>query len=238
MKKTLLLLLLLTFPIPALAETGEDDEDFLFDDNCFFENECKEINYNDPLEPFNRVMFAFNDSAYRNVLDPVSDAYIYITPQFFRTGVSNFTHNLGAPVRFVSEALQGDVTGAATEFGEFMINTIFGLGLFNIADENDNREDLGQSLAVLGFGDGCYIVWPLLGPSNLRDSIGTLAGSYISPVSYIGATEKIGLQSLEVANDHARKIDPYYALTEAAFDPYVAVRSAYREHRKNRIKNR
>ena len=145
----------------------------------------------DPLEPFNRAMFHFNDKLYFWVLKPVAQGYKKVVPEAPRVGVNNFFSNLRFPIRFVSCLLQADFSGAATEFGRFAVNTIWGVG--GLLDPASSKQlnipkkeaDLGQTLGVYGLGQGFYIVWPILGPSSARDSIGIVGDYFLYPVSYI-----------------------------------------------------
>ena len=131
----------------------------------------------DPIEPFNRAMFEFNDKLYFWLLKPVAQGYKVVVPEEARVSVKNFFSNLGFPARFVSCLLQADISCAATEVGRFAVNTIWGIGglMDPASSKNLNLQkqdvDLGQTLGVWGVGHGFYIVWPLIGPSSARDSI-------------------------------------------------------------------
>jgi phospholipid-binding lipoprotein MlaA len=199
----------------------------------------------DPLEPFNRAMYQFNDKLYFWMLKPVAQGYGKVVPEEARVSVKNFFFNLGFPIRFISCLLQADFSGAATEFGRFTINTIWGIGglldpagaeKLNLAKQDN---DLGQTLGVYGVGQGFYIVWPLLGPSSPRDSI-EIAGEYfLYPVSYITPVYAwLGVRATEVINDTSLRIGDYESLKEAAIDPYVAMRNAYVQYRIKKIKAR
>ena len=91
----------------------------------------EEVPIADPLEPFNRAMFHFNDKLYFWVLKPVAQGYNKVVPEPARVGVKNFFSNLGFPIRFVSRLLQADFKGAAAEFGRFAVNTLWGVGGFS-----------------------------------------------------------------------------------------------------------
>ncbi len=98
-------------------------------------------------------------------------------------------------------------------------------------------ENLGQTLAVYGFGNGFYIVWPLLGPSTLRDSIGYGGDTFLNPVRYVKPTEvSIGISAVNITNDGSFHIGDYESLKAASIDPYVMIRNAYIQYRNNLIK--
>jgi phospholipid-binding lipoprotein MlaA len=97
-------------------------------------------------------------------------------------------------------------------------------------------EDLGQTFATYGIGDGFYIVWPILGPSTLRDSVGMVGDWFLNPVSYVHPIEAyLGIRATETVNDTSFRIGDYESLKEAAIDPYVAFRNAYIQYRKRKV---
>ena len=199
----------------------------------------------DPLESFNRAMFRFNDKLYFWVLKPVAQGYKKVVPEAPRVGVKNFFSNLKFPIRFVSCLLQADFSGAATEFGRFAGNTIWGVGgLLDPASSKQlnipkNEADLGQTLGVYGLGQGFYIVWPILGPYSARDSIGIAGDYYLYPVSYITPWyDRLAVSAYEGVNDTSLRIGDYEFIKEAAIDPYVALRDAYSQYRQKKVEER
>jgi phospholipid-binding lipoprotein MlaA len=199
----------------------------------------------DPLESVNRVMFRFNDKLYFWVLKPAAQGYKKVVPEAPRVGVKNFFSNLKFPIRFVSCLLQADFSGAATEFGRFAVNTIWGVGgLLDPASSEQlnipkNDADLGQTLGVYGLGQGFYIVLPVLGPYSARDSIGIAGDYYLYPVSYITPWyDRLAVSAYEVVNDTSLRIGDYEFLKEAAIDPYVALRDAYSQYRQKKVEAR
>jgi phospholipid-binding lipoprotein MlaA len=196
----------------------------------------------DPLEPFNRAMYHFNDKLYFWVLKPVAQGYGKVVPEPARVSAKNFFTNLKFPIRFISCLLQADFRCVGTEFGRFTVNTVWGVGgLFDPASSEQlgipKREaDLGQTLGVYGVGQGFYIVWPVLGPSSVRDSI-EIAGEYfLYPVSYITPWyDWLAVRSYEVVNATSLQIGDYESLKEAAIDPYVALRDAYVQYRQGMV---
>jgi phospholipid-binding lipoprotein MlaA len=224
---------------PPAGNKIESDDDYLNDIN-----DEEIITIADPLEPFNRAMYVFNDKLYFWVLKPVAQGYSKVVPEPARISVKNFFTNLGFPIRFVSFILQADLSGAATEFGRFGINTIWGIGglmdpaggEINLAKQDT---DFGLTLGYYGVGHGFYIVWPVLGPSSPRDSVDIVGEYFLHPVSYINPWYAwLPVKSLDVVNATSLRIGDYESLQDAAIDPYVAVRDAYIQYRLKKIKGK
>ncbi|WP_374763337.1 MlaA family lipoprotein [Yunchengibacter salinarum] len=199
----------------------------------------------DPYEDMNRAVFAFNKVVDRNLLDPVVTGYNTVVPEPARDGVSNAMRNLREPWTFLNDLLQGNFGRAGTALGRFVINTTLGIGgLFRVSDEMGikyHNEDLGQTLAVWGVDRGPYLVLPLLGPSSVRDGAGTVTSFWADPVSIAAdrANEK-GLQlglvltnGLSLRADNDGLIDSLYQED----DPYIFMRSTYRQNREFQIRN-
>ncbi|MBW1805993.1 MAG: VacJ family lipoprotein [Deltaproteobacteria bacterium] len=196
----------------------------------------------DPLEPLNRVFFHFNDKLYFWFLKPVASGYRAVVPGPIRVCVSNFFDNLAFPVRFVSCLLQGKFQAAGDEFGCFIVNSTVGLaGFFDIAETHykikASDEDLGQTLGFYGMGPAFYINWPILGPSSMRDTIGTVGDAFLDPLGYMDLQTKyrIAVKGYDTVNDTSLTIGEYEDLKKAALDPYVSVRDAYFQYRRNKI---
>jgi phospholipid-binding lipoprotein MlaA len=226
----------------AKPKAVSDNDNLDYDDDTFKE---ERIEIADPIEPLNRVMYHFNDKLYFWALKPVAQVYKAVVPEPARISVKNFFFNLGFPGRFLSCLLQADFSGAASEFGRFGINTIWGVG--GLLDPSSGKEldlqkqdtDLGQTLGVYGVGHGFYIVWPLLGPSSPRDSVDIAGDYFMYPVSYVYPWYAgMGVRSYEIVNSTSLRIGDYESLQEAAIDPYVAVRDAYIQYRLKKVKAR
>jgi phospholipid-binding lipoprotein MlaA len=211
----------------------------------FFEEEfeTKQLKVADPLYIWNKGMYYFNDKLYFWVLKPLAKGYKAITPDIFRTGVKNFFYNLMMPIRFVNCILQGKGNAAASEFTRFVINTTVGVfGLVDLASQNPqlniaDDEDLGQTFAKYGIGNGFFIVWPILGPSTLRDLIGSVGDAYLNPLIYIEPFEaQMAVRGFNLVNKTSFHIGEYEALKEASVDPYVAMRNSYLQFREKKIK--
>lgn len=227
-------------PAPALDDpTGppaDDDFDLLEEE---FAEQIVEVP--DPLEPWNRIMYYVNDKLYFWVLKPVAQAYKDVTPEPARIGLRNFFHNLTTPIRFVNCLLQGKGTAAGVELRRFAVNTTAGvLGFGDPAQSELNlepaEEDLGQTLAIYGLGNGFYIVWPFFGPSTVRDSVGMVGDQFLNPTRYVEPTEiSIGISAVKITNANSLQIEEYEALKSAALEPYVAIREAYIQYRDKQI---
>ena len=226
------------------SESGDvGDKEYLGDVEEEEGKEEETVTIADPIEPFNRAMFQFNDKLYFWVLKPVAQGYNKVVPEGARVSVKNFFSNLGFPMRFVSFLLQAEFSSAATELGRFAVNTIWGIG--GLLDPSSGKElnlekqdtDLGITLGVYGVGQGFYVVWPVVGPSSARDSV-EIAGEYfLYPISYINPWYAwLGVRSYEVVNDASLRIGDYESLKEAAIDPYVALRNAYIQYRQKKVR--
>ncbi len=195
----------------------------------------------DPLEGFNRAMYTFNDNLDVYVLKPVAKGYRAVLPSPVRTGVSNFFGNLHDPVIMLNNLLQGKVVDAISDFWRFVTNTVVGIyGLFDVASElglEKHNEDFGQTLGKWGTGEGVYVVWPFFGPSTLRDTGGDIVDwQFYPPNRMEESSTRDKLYALEVVNRRAQLLDASDILEQAGGkDPYVFVREAFRQRRKNLI---
>ncbi|WP_372682046.1 VacJ family lipoprotein [Desulfosarcina sp.] len=205
----------------------------------------------DPLVGFNRTMFVVNDKLYFWVLKPVASGYREVVPTPARVSVKDFFFNLLAPVRFVNCLFQGKWRSAEGEFCRFVVNSTAGcLGLFNLVRDNPSfnppEEDLGQTLGYYRIGNGFFIIWPLFGPSTLRDTVGSLGDWVLNPVSFMqlvnvdageltSTTTNVVAYSVRIVNDTSFRIGDYETLKNAALDPYEAFRNAYIQNRLSRI---
>lgn len=238
--------------VPAASggdEPGDEEarlleDDSLSEDDADWTEDHNEAIYTvaDPLEKFNRAMFVLNDKLYFWLMKPVARGYRAVVPTPARSGVKNFFYNVTAPVRIVNNILQGKGQAAEAEWARFLYNTTVGVLGFrnpagNIPKLNPDEEDLGQTLAVWGVGDGFYLVLPFLGPSTLRDTTGFVGDLYLNPVAYADTYEvSIGSGALNQLNNLSFRIGDYEALKKAALDPYEAFRNAYIQLRQSKIR--
>ncbi|WP_309678509.1 VacJ family lipoprotein [Polaromonas sp.] len=194
----------------------------------------------DPLEPFNRVMFNFNDGVDRAVLKPVATAYRTVTPSPVRTGVTNFFGNISDVWSLVNNVLQLKPKESVETLMRVSMNTWLGLGgLIDIASEmrlEKHKEDFGQTLGYWGVKTGPYVVLPLLGPSTVRDSVGSLVDSYGDLVTQIDKTSvRNSLVILRVVDKRARFLNAGDVLEDAALDKYTFTRDIYLQRRSSLV---
>ncbi len=194
----------------------------------------------DPWEGWNRKVFSFNEGLDAAVLKPAATAYSKFVPQFVRQGVGNFFGNAADAWSFVNNMLQGRVEAGGKDLIRFGTNTVFGLGgVIDVASEMGlyhQYEDFGQTLGRWGVGAGAYIVWPLLGPSTVRESFALPFDRAVSPalVINIGAWQ-FGLAGLQIVNTRADFLGASRVLDDIALDKYTFVRDAYLQRRRSLI---
>ncbi len=229
-------------PGPAAGTAAPAGEAEFLDENLdFLEEETPALVVADPLAPWNRAVFVFNDRLYFWLLKPAARGYVYITPDYFRTRLRNFFSHLGTPLRMAGCLLQGKWTGAGTEFSRFVLNTVWGgAGFWDAAGHLTGLEaydeDLGQALGSYGLGNGLYLVWPFFGPSTLRDSFGLAGDRYLSPVTYLQPLAlSIGVTGLHTINATSFRLGDYETIINAAMDPYEAIRDGYIQMRQSKI---
>jgi phospholipid-binding lipoprotein MlaA len=228
----------LTFPIFAentdLANAQEEDDEYA-------EYSEDPLANGDPLSTWNHWMFEFNDTLYFWVLNPVAKGLKTVLPEKARVAGRNFFSHWSAPIRFVNCCLQGQWNAAGREVSRFGINTTVGfLGFFDPAKTRwkieSKDEDLGQTLARYGIPDGPYLILPFLGPSTLRDSVGTVGDFFLSPFFYLPEAWPVAVKSVEMTNTTSLRLGDYEAFKKAAIDPYDAFRDVYLQYRKEKIK--
>ena len=194
----------------------------------------------DPLEPFNRTVYNFNDGLDRAILKPVATGYAKVTPQPVRNGVTNFFANLSDVWSLVNNVLQAKPREASDMLFRVTSNTLWGIGgLFDVASEmgiERHREDFGLTLGHYGMPSGAYLVLPLLGPSTVRDAVGTVVDSQGDIVA--GAknvpTRNTGMV-LRVVNGRANLLQAGDLLEQAALDKYSFSRDLYLQRRASLI---
>lgn len=193
----------------------------------------------DPIEPVNRAVFRFNDTADRYVMRPVARMYEAVLPQFVRTGVRNFFNNLDDVVVVANDLLQLKFTNASRDGVRLVANTVFGgLGLVDVASKRGitkRREDFGQTLGYWGVGNGPFLMLPFLGPSTLRDAGGIIADARIDPQWQI---DDVPLRNSVTATriiDLRASLLPADKVLEQQPDRYSFLRDAYLQRRRNLI---
>jgi phospholipid-binding lipoprotein MlaA len=194
----------------------------------------------DPFETVNRGFFQFNRDFDRAFLEPVADAYVEVTPRPIRTSISNFFDNLGYLNVILNDFLQGKAKEGFWDTSRFVLNSTVGLaGLFDVATPiglEPSNEDFGQTLGRWGLDSGPYLVLPFLGSSTVRDGTGLVADYALDPLREVDDDDtRVGLYTLDVISTRAELLEAGDILDEAAMDPYIFMREAYLQRRKNRV---
>ncbi|UZD54299.1 MlaA family lipoprotein [Caldimonas aquatica] len=207
---------------------------------CAWLTGCATTHPGDPFEPMNRKVYAFNEALDKAVVKPVAQTYRDVVPRPVRTGVSNFFSNIGDAWSAINSLLQLKLEPALRNTMRFGINTVFGWGgLLDIATEariERQEEDFGQTLGRWGVGPGPYIVLPLLGPSTLRDTAALPLDMRASAAGLVGDEEAaVGLTALRMVERRAALLDATRLLEQVALDPYLFVRDAYLQRRRNAV---
>ena len=201
---------------------------------------CATAHSPDPLESWNRGVFSFNETVDVHVLKPVAEGYVKVTPQPVRTGVRNFFGNIGDVWSSVNLFLQGRLKEGAASTMRVAVNSTLGLGgLIDLATPmrlDRFNEDLGQTLGVWGAPSGAYIVWPLMGPSSVRDSANIASSMTFSATTLIdGAREDNLARLLNVVSTRAAYLSATDLLDSVALDKYAFTRDAYLQRRQSLI---
>ena len=201
---------------------------------------------NDPLEPMNRYFFSVNMFLDEVLLKPFAGYYNIALPQVAKDGIRGILRNVDTPVILANDLFQGEGNRAGITTGRFFVNTTLGLGgFFDVAKHFGmpyHDEDFGQTLAVWGTGEGPYLMIPLLGPSNPRDASGKIVDKFLDPMTYIGYIYGVGYINtirggLEAVDTRARNLQAIDELQKGSIDFYATVRSLYRQHRNDAIRN-
>ena len=197
-------------------------------------------NPRDPIEPFNRAMFSFNETVDEAVLQPVAKGYRAILPELVRTGVGNVFSNLEDIFIAVNNILQGKVADGVQDLERFIFNTTFGLlGVIDVSTDFNlpkHNEDFGQTLGRWGLDTGPYLVMPVFGSSSIRDGLGFMVGlkaDFVRNVDHVPTRN--ALFATRTINTRANLLDIGKVADEAALDKYRFQREAYFQRRRNLI---
>jgi len=241
--KKFLLTLLISLMLVTNVSADTDGENNMSKKNSGEVKDC--------FESVNRATFKFNQVLDGVVFEPLAKAY-RVLPSPVRAGTSNALDNLSTLVTIPNNLLQGDFKKATVNTGRFIVNTTIGVvGIFDVAEKvgfpEYEKEDYGQTLGVMGVGEGCYVVLPVLGPSTVRDTVGSFANliggdpwynvtvanetQYFSDFDYWASRAGTGI------NFRAKNIDSFDNLEKNSIDFYASVRSLYLQDRQQKIAN-
>ena len=240
--KKLVSTFLITLILSANAIAGSDGENELSKKNKVVK---------DCFEPLNRATFALNMGIDKVIFKPVAKAY-RVLPSPIRTGTSNALDNISNLITIPNNILQAEFKMAGVNTGRFAINTTVGiLGIFDVAEKMGfpeyEKEDYGQTLGVMGVGAGCYLVLPVLGPSTVRDTVGSFLNVvggdpwYNASVNgnneYLNKDIYMATRVLTGIDFRAKNIDSLDNLQKNSMDFYASVRSLYLQDRQRKISN-
>ena len=195
----------------------------------------------DPWEQWNRKVFGFNEALDEQVLKPVATGYANVVPQLVRRGVNNVFSNVADAWSAVNNLLQAKFEPAFQDVVRVTTNTVFGFGgVLDIASDfglEHHYEDFGQTLGTWGFGAGAYVVWPLLGPSSVRDSLALPADRWFASPAQVINDGRLqgGFTILQIVNTRANLLGASRVIDDIALDKYTFLRDAYLQRRRSLI---
>lgn len=194
----------------------------------------------DPLEPFNRAMYALNTQIDTYTLKPAAEAYVHVVPELVRTGIGNVLSNLSDPVVLGNDMLEGKPQRAGDTLMRFAINSTVGLlGAVDVASRLGypaHSADFGITLALWGVGGSPYLFLPILGPGDPRDSSGRIVDIAADPFSYVGQGAGVAIArwtgfGLKLVDQRSQYLGTFSQIRKTALDPYATFRSLFRQHR-------
>ena len=248
MKKLISIVILILFSQFQMlnAVAGSDGETEISSNKSNNQAEVK-----DCFESINRGIFAFNQGLDKAVFKPLAKGYRKL-PQPVRSGTSNVISNLGNVVTIPNNILQGQVKDASMNSLRLIINSTLGIaGIFDVASyygiEKRDKEDYGQTLGTWGVGEGCYFVLPVLGPSTVRDSIGSLVNvmggdawynvTVANDTQYFNEADYYLSRVTSGIDFRAKNLESFDSLEKTSIDLYASIRSLYLQDRQRKIQN-
>ena len=205
----------------------------------------------DCFESLNRATFSLNQGLDKVIFKPVAKSYRSL-PSSVRTGTSNALINISSLITIPNNILQGEFKTAGINTGRFVVNTTIGIiGIFDVAEKMGfseyEKEDYGQTFGAWGVGAGCYVVLPVLGPSTVRDTVGSfmnvLGGDPYYNASTHGNNEYLSdslymkTKIISGIDFRAKNLESIENLEKNSMDFYASVRSLYLQDRQQKIKN-
>ena len=246
MKKCFKILLFIFFSniFFSIANAGSDG-------NIELSQKTNSNEVNDCFEKVNRGIFAFNQGLDKVIFKPLATGYRKL-PQPIRSGASNALSNLSNVVTIPNNVLQGQLKDASVNTLRFVVNTTLGIGgLFDVASyyglEKRDKEDYGQTLGTWGVGEGCYFVLPVLGPTTVRDSLGSIVNvmggdawynvTIANDTQYFNEADYYLSRITSGVDFRAKNLEAFDSLEQSSLDLYASVRSLYLQDRKKKIQN-
>ena len=205
----------------------------------------------DCFETVNRGIFAFNQGLDKVFFKPIAKGYRYL-PKPIRSGTSNAISNLSNVITVPNNILQGQIKEAGINALRFSINSTLGIaGIFDVASfyglNKLEKEDYGQTLGTWGVKEGCYFVLPVLGPTTVRDSLGSIINfsggdawynvTVTNNTKYFENSDYYYSRLTSGIDFRAKNLDSFESLEENSLDLYASVRSLYLQDRKRKILN-
>ena len=241
--KKIIITSLISLMLAANASADTDGENNLSKRNPGEVKDC--------FEGINRATFKFNQVLDGVIFRPIAKAY-RVLPSSVRAGTGNALDNISTLVTIPNNVLQGDLKKAGVNTGRFIVNTTLGIvGIFDVAEKigfpEYEKEDYGQTLGVMGVGEGCYLVLPVLGPSTARDTFGSLANmmggdpwynvTTVNDTQYFSDFDYWASRAGTGVDFRAKNLDSFENLEKNSIDFYASVRSLYLQDRQQKIAN-
>jgi phospholipid-binding lipoprotein MlaA len=193
----------------------------------------------DPWEGYNRRVFSLNQHLDGAIVKPLAEIYQMVLPSPVDRGISNFFNNLNDVVVIANDVAQLKLEQAVADLGRLVMNTTFGIGgVFDVATPyglEKHDEDFGQTLGYWGLDPGPYLVLPLLGPSNVRDTVGLAGDIYVSPIFGDDVALRNTMVAVRFIDLRADLLSATRIVETAALDEYVFVRDAYLQRRRYQV---
>ena len=241
-----IIIILLSF-VSNIAIAG-DDGNLKINGN---KNNNGYVEVSDCFEKVNRGVFAFNQVLDKVIFKPLAKGY-RMFPQPIRSGTSNALSNLGNVVTIPNNILQGQFKNAGVNSARFLINSTLGIaGIFDVASyyglKKGDKEDYGQTFGVWGAAPGCYFVLPILGPTTVRDSLGSVVNliggdawynvTVMNDTQYFSEADYYVSSLLDGIDFRAKNLESFDSLENNSVDLYASVRSLYIQDRYRKVRN-
>lgn len=219
----------------SYSSNAEDLSDDFWEEELY---EGESLPINDPLEKYNRFMFAFNNVIDKIIIVPAAATYRYALPKWIQAGVENFTSNILSPISAVNYALQGDPSRTFKTIFRFLFNSVFGFfgtcDVAKVAGLGEKEEtSFGETFKKWGAKPGPFIVLPIFGPTSMRGAFGKIPDSFIMPVAEISLMKYRKpdrrrwvyiIYATDMLAARARLLEITRDLERASVDYYVATR--------------